>query len=313
VWRVQDLLLDQKVALKVSIGDLTIETVALRRLPKDRYFSIFDYVQDDYFSAYAYSMELLDKPWMTIDYYEKKHLRPSFANPTKSADAVRMVILIAIDILTSLGALHGKKYGKKGNRAVHADIKPQNLYINRVRANLATKQELGSISPFTKIGDLGLTIYSGLTASGGTPGYEPPEQECRKPLSPAADLYAIAQTIGYMITGKPFSLDALKHVKRIEAELSKIIPCAYITKYLASIISKMTKKSPVSRGTCDEAVDFLTKVIPTDDDWKIIRLFMARGSQGLTINEAADCLFDEFKVAKGWKKKSPDRIESLKP
>ena len=34
VWRVRDLWLDQEVALKISLEDLTTETIVLRRLPK---------------------------------------------------------------------------------------------------------------------------------------------------------------------------------------------------------------------------------------------------------------------------------------
>jgi serine/threonine protein kinase len=76
VWEVQDLLLNQRVALKISAEDIAEETLVLRRLPKDRYVSVFDYVKDSGVEASAYSMELLERPWMTLDKYQRQHLWP---------------------------------------------------------------------------------------------------------------------------------------------------------------------------------------------------------------------------------------------
>ena len=155
VWRAQDLLLVQEVALKISVSDLIQETLVLRRLPKDRYISIFDYVSDDSIGATAYSMELLEGPWVTLSDYSETYLRQQLDNPAKFMEGLRTIISISIDVLRSLGALHGVKYGKK-NRWNHGDIKPQNIYVNRQGVKLALTKSWGSVSSFTKIGDLDL-------------------------------------------------------------------------------------------------------------------------------------------------------------
>ena len=313
VWRANDSLLGQEVALKISVGDLTKETIFLRRLPKDRYVSIFDFVKDDGVSACAYSMELLETPWMTIEEYALKHLKQNYKDSARAAGAIRMVILITVDILASLSVLHGKKRGKN-NRMVHADIKPQNLYINQKEAKQALKQQWGSVRSFTKIGDLGLTCPSGsLLWGAGTPGYMPPEQQMGgRSLSPAADLYAIGQTIAYMLTGSPFDVDTLKHVNRIGAELREAIASEYIVEKLSFAIRKMTMTTPVLRGDTRESIALLENILPSDEDWKILAFFMSLPPGGLNLNETADALFDDLKLGMRWANKTTDRIKTIK-
>ncbi|MFH1078827.1 MAG: hypothetical protein V1766_00960 [Pseudomonadota bacterium] len=189
VWRARDLLLKQTVAIKISTRDLKEETLILRRLPKDRYVSIFDYVMDKSAGASAYSMELLEEPWSSLDDYQREYLSAQFKNPAKTIRAIKMVIYIGIDVLTTLGKLHGKKYGKH-DRWCHADIKPQNLYIHRKDAKMAQETPWGDhVLPFLKVGDLGLAHQSGSLLRAGTPRYMAPEQKGSgsEYVSPATD------------------------------------------------------------------------------------------------------------------------------
>jgi serine/threonine protein kinase len=154
VWQARDLLLKQTVAIKISKTDLTKETLILRQLPKDRYVSIFDYVMDKSAGASAYSMELLEEPWITLDDYQGEYFSKQFKNPVKAIGAAKMAIYVGIDLLKTLCELHGKKYGKS-NRWCHADIKPQNLYIHRKAAKMAQETPWGEhVFPFIKVGDL---------------------------------------------------------------------------------------------------------------------------------------------------------------
>lgn len=312
VWRVRDMFLGQEVALKASAADLTAETLVLRRLPKDRYVSIFDYVTDSSVEASAYSMELLEPPWMTLDDYQREQLWPKFQNLTKAIDATKMVMCIGIDLLTTLGELHGKKHGKI-NRWCHADIKPQNLYINRKLAKLAWEVEWGTpIAPFVKVGDLGLACCTGSLLCAGTPGYMAPEQEGSGRVSPATDLFAVAQTIASMLVGRPFDKDELKHIVRMKTTIAERLPCAHIVDRISEGLRMMTNATPTLRGTSESSIRLLAGILTSQKDWRILSVFVSQAPSGITLNDAADILFDEFASSKGWRNRRSDRLAELK-
>lgn len=312
VWRVRDLDLDQEVALKISVSDLTAETLVLRRLPKDRYVSIFDYVKDTSVEASAYSMELLERPWMTLDDYQREQIWPKFQNCDNSIDAIKMAIFIGIDLLVTLGELHGKKHGKI-NRWCHADIKPQNLYVNRKLAKLAWETEWGRlIRPFIKIGDLGLACQAGSFICAGTPGYMAPEQEGSGRVSPATDLFAVAQTIASTIIGRPFDREELKHVARMKTTLAEWMPSAYIVDKITVGLRKMTNATPALRGTSEDSIRFLTSILLSQEDWQVLTVLVSQAPAGITLNDAAEILFIEFAPSKGWRNCTIDRLSELK-
>lgn len=310
VWRVSDLLLDEQVALKISRADLRRETLALRRLPKDRYVSIFDYVSDDNFQATAYAMELLGSPWMTLDGYRTKYLSHAVASQTKSIFAIKAMIFIAIDILYDLGELHGKKFAKS-NRYVHGDIKPLNVYVNVTDLKKALASE--SDTPFTKIGDLGLVRRSGRKPIGFCPGYSAPEVENGSDrITPAADLYSVGQTLSFMLIGRPLGEEDLKNIRGIEIALATSVRSAYLTKLLAVIIRKLTRKGPSLRGDTSLAVQSLEKLIADPEYWEVYCAFSLPIQQKFTKTEAANKIFERIKGLRGWNNKNDERIEICK-
>lgn len=314
IWRVDDMLLNQEVALKISTCDLRTETLVLRRLPKDRYVSIFDYVTDENIKAFGYTMELLEEPWMTLDDYQKQCLLPSFRNDSKSIDTVRMVLYIGIDLLTTLDALHGRKYGRS-NRWCHADIKPVNVYINQKLAKIALKVEWGNpLPPFTKIGDLGLACKAGQNLFAGTKGFMAPEQQESGPASPATDLFAVGQTIASMVFGRPFDQDELRHITRMKTKLSQHIPSAHLVEKISEIIRKMTQSTPPQRGNAHELMRLMRQVLVSQDDWRILTMLTSSHmpAQGYTLNEAAEILFDTLAPYRRWRKRNSGRYDELK-
>jgi serine/threonine-protein kinase len=82
---------------------------------------------------------------------------------------------------------------------VHRDLKPHNIF----------RAESGDGPPVWKILDFGVSKVIGgegtLTGEGivGTPQYMAPEQAAGKPVTPAADVYALAAIVYRCITGRP--------------------------------------------------------------------------------------------------------------
>jgi serine/threonine-protein kinase len=90
---------------------------------------------------------------------------------------------------------------------VHRDLKPENFYL--------TEREDGQ--PRVKVLDFGIakivaeSATSGATQSIGTPLYMAPEQfNPRAPLTPAADLYALAMVAYTLLVGSPYWFDEAK-------------------------------------------------------------------------------------------------------
>ena len=313
VWQARDLLLKQTVAIKISTSDLTKETLILRQLPKDRYVSIFDYVIDKDAGSSAYSMELLEEPWITLDDYQGEYFSKQFKNPMKAIGAAKMAIYVGIDLLKTLCELHGKKYGKS-NRWCHADIKPQNLYIHRKAAKMAQETPWGDhVLPFLKVGDLGLARQSGSFLPAGTPRYMAPEQNGSGCVSPATDVFSVGQTLAAMITGDPFEEKDLKHVTRMKTVLARYIVSAHLVDKFSEALRRMMALTPAQRPTGEDTIRLLRGVMASEVDWKILSIFMRpEFAEGITLVDAADILFDVFAPSRGWNKRSDDRIMELK-
>jgi len=312
VWRAKDLWLKQEVALKISDSEMSNEIILLRKLPRDRYISIYDYIKDEESQNVAYAMEVLESPWMTLDEYHSSKIKPNFSRGNY-IQGLRISLFIIIDILTSLEYLHGQKYKKK-DRWCHADIKPNNLYgHSKKAAKLVNNLQWGDVfSPVTKIGDLGLATKMGSTLNGGTMGFMAPEQRRGvKNVSPATDLFAVGQTLVTLINGKPFQDNSLR-VNKIRDNLSNIIPSKYIISRLVAIIHQMTNRSsPGLRPSAKEAIKKLQSVVNSEVDWLIFLVF-SEEETGLTLADAALSLFEKHKVSKGWRNLTLDREKEMK-
>lgn len=312
VWIAEDLLLNnKKIALKISWKeDLVDETLFLRQLSKERYVSIFDYVKDNTLNASAYAMELLTSPWVTLEQYYTDKLEGMFDNG-KYVLALKQVFIIAIDLLISLQELHGTKY-KKTKRFCHADIKPKNLFVHSKKIQAIVKQHWGeSFAPITKICDLGLATKSKIL-HGGTSTYMSPEQELASDIkvSPASDIFSMAQTITDIITG--FTLhDDVSHIAKIKTTFSDLIPSAYLAERLTKLIREMTFKTPAKRPSAIKTKENLQKIVAYNDDWLILSIF-ADPKNSYTIAEAADMLFYELAPSRNWKRRKEHRVDEMK-
>jgi len=313
VWRVTDTLLDQEVALKIGQGDMSQETLALRRLRKDRYISVYDYVYDGGFDASAYSMELLKHPWYTLEDYHHTFIAPNLADDSKILHGIRLIMFIIVDVLTSLAQPHGKKHSK-GNRWVHGDIKPQNIYVNHGAAKLAMKQTPDNFVAFTKIGDLGLVHRAGEMCSGFTFGYCSPEQASptNEGISCSSDLYSVGQTLSFLLVGRVLDDEELRNAARIKSVILDTVRSGYLAASLARFVKELTSKAPSLRGSAEDAKRGLVNAFLPDRDLAILSVFLVEASRQLTLNEAADRGFDAIKALKGWNNRSGERIGIVK-
>ena len=310
VWRAKDILLKQEVALKISAEDMRTETLLLRRLPKERYVSIFDYVKDRDIDAVAYAMEVLDPPWVTLEQYSEENLLPKFGNG-HFVKALKETLCISIDLLISLQELHGKKY-KKTKRWCHADIKPENIYVHSKEVARVSRQHWGDrFVPFTKIGDLGLSRIAGTRLAGGTEGYMAPEQDGSKPVSPATDIFSVGQTIAALILGCPLCDDDLAHINHFRDRFKTVIPSAYLAEKLVKIIRAMTQMTPSLRPKAVDSIKKLRKVVESENDWQILAIF-AGSPSGLNISEAGEKLFDKLAKSRGWRNFTKERADEMK-
>ena len=312
VWKARDLWLNQDIALKISGSDLRKETLVLRRLPKDSYVAIFDYLIDDEANVSAYSMEILQRPWMTLRDYTRKHLSKLLSNPEGSIRATKIIILIAIDILWTLQALHGKKY-RKTNRWCQGDIKPLNVYVDVSRLKQASERPWGEqLPPFIKIGDLGLARQAGDILMGGTRGYKPPEQRGPGYVGPSSDIFAVGQTIASLFTGYPFEDDDLKHIARMRKIMRDHIHSSFLADRIVSILRKMTASQKSQRPDAQKAIRSLKKIVKSEDDWKSLEILLTKGRGGLTKAESAELLFEVLASKRNWRNRTEDRIKEIK-
>lgn len=305
VWLANDTWLEQDIALKIGADDLKNETRTLRLLPKDRYVSIFDFIQDSTHEASAYSMEILSHPWQTLEKYSKLVLRPCFSDGDVLW-GLRATMGIASDVLESLEVLHGQVYSR--SRWCHGDIKPANIYVNKNRIKAAMNQEKTGFARVSKIGDLGLVRQKGDEFPGGTAGFV-----CwGQPPSPKTDVFSVGQTIAYIVCGSEFSEDQLIHKNRIFEHLRKSVGSDYLAERLTECLRKMTLRHPAQRPSASDAAKSLMHVVDGHHDWDILRIFYACGEAGQTLVNASEALFHSVAQQRGWKNRTQERVDEMK-
>lgn len=128
------------------------------------------------------------------------------AGPLDVPTAVRLTM----QALDGLAHAHAKGY-------VHRDVKPANLLVAKEDGKRVVKlADFGLARAYDSCGLSGLTLHGEI---GGTPAFMAPEQVTHyRDVQPAADQYAAAATLYYLITGQyvvDFDDDAKEHLVQI--------------------------------------------------------------------------------------------------
>jgi len=232
VYKAQDLVLDQLVAVKILqeqfIGDKNFirsfkkEAMATRNLFHPNIVRVYDFGQED--DIYYLVMEYVEGKLLKDLIHEEAPFPPDKA------------IEIANQVLDALFCAHQ-------HNVVHRDIKPQNIMIT----------DEGKV----KVMDFGLariTSGSTITYMNGFMGsifYISPEQVAGKMTSFSSDLYAVGVLLYEMLTASfPFTGDtpvaiALKHIEENPTPPSRLNPA--ISRALEVVILKALAKEPEDR------------------------------------------------------------------
>lgn len=303
VWKAYDLWLEREVAIKVSDLSLKDEIVYCREIDGHT-VRIFDYYVAD--GWYAYSMELLDKHWITLSKFTKSH-------KFKSNDIQHYFDVFEIFHATLVGLLdiHGKPYSRK-NRIVHADIKPSNLFfLKKPKKRKNSVFRMPNNERMIKFIDLGVSIKNGEAYLGGTEFYQyPSDTACR-----GHDLYSIAITFLDLFTGSVYDKSNVKHKSKISKLISLNSSGSVFIDNLAVELVRMCARAAANPSfNVANIINFLDENLFSLHQIYLITLKKINNTldYGLGKNELAEHLFYCLQDYFGWKKKSESRIEQLK-
>ena len=223
VWRVRDLTLQREVALKmlhpaVARSDAAVarfrrEAQMAARLQHPSIVPIYDW--DSKGGVHWYIMELEDEG-SVADLVKRLGARP-LAEIAEKIDS----------ILDGLSVAHQ-------NGIIHRDLKPENILIDRYR--------------HWRIADFGIANAMGEEWAGtsGTPQFAPPEQLLGEHQGAAADLYAAAAIVYFVLTGTPpFEAEDARAI--LAKQLSGRLDLAVFPEPLAAWIKRGLSADPDAR------------------------------------------------------------------
>jgi hypothetical protein len=250
VFLAEDIALRRKVALKVLKPEMGNDPDMWRRFEREarlmasikheNLVSVFHVAHEGQIIFLA--MELLDGE--TVDEWLR---RVGQAEP-------REAIRIGKEIAAGLDALHGQ-------RLVHRDIKPNNLWIERPSGRIKIL-DLGLARP---IDDKSHYTEAGLVV--GTPAFMSPEQARGDTLDARSDLFSLGAVLYCLVTGHlPFDAPAMMGILAalIECKPQPIhehnpnVPAA-LAQFIMQLLSKDPAARPASAAEVIERLEAIDK------------------------------------------------------
>jgi eukaryotic-like serine/threonine-protein kinase len=190
VWRARDLSLEREVALKALHPAIARDDKAVRafwreaklaaQLAHPAIVPIYDWDSSG------------DLSWYTMELAEEG----SVASLVQRSGPRQLA-----EIATQVEAVLDGLIVAHANGILHRDLKPENVLIDRYYR--------------WRITDFGIANVTGEDAPGttGTPAFAAPEQLLGEPQGPAADLFALAAIVYFVMTGDaPFGEDDAKQI-----------------------------------------------------------------------------------------------------
>lgn len=248
VYIATDETLDRKVAIKVLLGKLAEDEIAVRRFEQEakaiskmqhpNTVTIYEFgevpaVHDGEDRRLYIAMEFLRGRTLTHLLRAEKTLSPMRASR------------ILRQVCASLSEAHAVGI-------IHRDLKPDNIFLT----------EVGSDRDWVKVLDFGVAKLANSESAGtltqtgmifGTPKYMSPEQAEGRPIDYRADIYALGVILYELLVGRPPFLAEtpvgllLKHISEPPPPFAKIRPDLGIDPHLEAIALKALAKQPSER------------------------------------------------------------------
>lgn len=304
VWKAHDLWLGREVALKFSDSDMADELRLCRDI-EGQTVRVFDYFRAE--SGWnAYAMELLDFPWISISGFIRKH-------KYRSGDLQHYFdcFEIARSLLSGLSQIHGRPYSREGG-FVHADIKPDNLFLLvKPKKRPDTVFRLSSSDSLVKILDMGISTRNGSVLSGYTPAYSSGKKVAR----PGVDLYAAAVTFLELLTGERPCRTTMGHKARIRAFIRQMPSgSAYIDELAADFARNCATAYSRSGETVRVHLRHLEEKVFSISGFEltVLRAISKRFPNGAKKEELAEYLFAITASSRGWRNRTEHRVEWIK-
>ena len=164
------------------------------------------------------------------------------------AIGVERTLQVLIEASDSLEEAHGQG-------VIHRDLKPGNLYVERVG-----NREVIKVLDF---GIAKLTAQTSHTATGmvfGTPAYMSPEQARGEPVDLRSDIYSLGIIAYECLAGRPpFEAETpvsllLQHVQDIPVRLADLVPPITVFPELDDLVMSMLAKDPEDRPQTAEEI-----------------------------------------------------------
>jgi serine/threonine protein kinase len=303
VWRAQDTWIDQTVAIKISYSDLSDE-VKFCRIIGGQTVRVYEYFKSE--SLHAFSMELLEKPWCTIEDLIKKR-----KNKENRLQHYLDSLFIARSVLRALSEIHGLPYSRNG-RHVHGDVHPRNIFIRRQKNNDNPISEFNGGRNLVKIIDLGLTVRRGDILPGRHPNYADPR--CRK-AKPGCDLYALGVVILELVTGVRPSHKQMKNGTRIRKHVRKYSSGSfYIDCKTAEFINELARASRDKSKTVAKIIKYLNRhILNQPQDLILSLLAMRKDVKNPCFSmQLVKILFPVYANIYNWKNKNGKRLRFIR-
>ena len=190
VYLAQNQQSSRKVALKLIVPESAAAKSAVERFLRE--MTVISQLKHPNIVEWLEQGATRGRFWFAMEFVAGMNLE-TLANSQPGKYPIYQSCRMACQVLKGLEHAHAEGF-------VHRDVKPENILIGRTPTGLVAKiSDFGLAKSYRGIG------LSGLTFSGemrGTIPFMPPEQMLDfKAVLPSGDLYAMAATLYYLITG----------------------------------------------------------------------------------------------------------------
>lgn len=304
VWKARDTWLEKYVAIKISDQDLTPE-IQLCHDIEGQTVRVYEYFrgQGDW---NGFVMELLEMPWCNLSKYISAH-------KYKENDLQHCFdcFEIAKSLLKGLKHIHGRPYSREG-RYVHADIKPDNLFVLlKPKKFKNTVFRMPIHDEVVKIIDLGITTENGNRIKGKTFSYAHPTLQVARHGN---DLYSLAIVFLEMLMGEQPDHDDLTSKKGVQKILNHYASgSSYIDNIVLEFTNSCVRAATQSNITASKLIDYLDdKLFEVESSYLLALKAINELDEGARKGDIADILFESLADLYGWQRTSENRRSILK-